>query len=85
MAEAGASHAALIEGFGAAFDDRRECAVELAFAGDWCDDELLPERLRGQLNVPSLDPRFKRVGPDHYSDGSGGGDELAQHVEPLGS
>ena len=41
--------------------------------------------MRGQLNVPSLDPRFKRVGPDQHRDGRGGGDELAQHLQPLGS
>ena len=32
----------------------------------WADGQFarLPERLRGQLNVPSLDAGFKRVGPN---------------------
>jgi hypothetical protein len=72
------------QGPGAAPDDRRECAVELIFAANRRDDELLSERLRGQLNVPSLDASLKRVGPNQHRDGSGG-DELAQHLQPLGS
>ncbi len=44
-----------------------------------------PKRLRGQLNIPSLDPRFKCVGPDQHRDGRGVGDELAQHLQPFGS
>src|SRR5262249_42429991 len=47
--------------------------------------ELLPERLRGQHNVPLLDPRFKRVGPDQHRDASDSGNELAQQLQPLGS
>jgi len=73
------------QGFSAAPNDRRECAVELAFAANWGNDELLPERLRGQFNVPSLDPRFERVGPDQHRHGRRGGNELAQHVQPLRS
>src|SRR5262249_58517611 len=43
---------------------------------------MSPERLRGQLDVPSLDPRFERVGSDQHRHGRRGGDELAQHVQP---
>ena len=63
----------------AAPDDRRECAVELAFAANWGDDELLPERLRGQFSVPTLDAGFKRVGPNQHRHGRSARDELAQH------
>jgi hypothetical protein len=36
--------------------------VIAAFAANRGDDGLLPGRLRGQFNVPSLDARLKRVG-----------------------
>src|SRR5262249_47304619 len=32
-----------------------------------------------------LDPRFERVGPDQHRHGRRGGNELAQHVQPLRS
>jgi hypothetical protein len=48
------------QSFGASLSDRRDRAIQVSLAANRRDNELLPEHLRSQLDVPSLDARFDR-------------------------